>query len=230
MVHQELVWFNLDYNQWIVAKNRGNPNVKSLKLHLSTLCPRKNGWHFAVDIFKFIFLYENLIQIWLNFVLKYPINSEPLLVQIMAWRQTDFSNWDFFSLTFWNFVVDQLSPVIKSMFNLLHYLGEWTISLLTFVSKFESYGPFFYSNSIPVNYIITNFSHDMTAMLLCHVQNFVVIICKKLGWEQNKFCIECELCWRVDCKMGFRLGHIEVELPKCCNGHSPKWYHPNKFS
>ena len=38
---------------------------------LDTLRPEQNGWHFAHDIFKKIFLMENdciLIQIWIKFV------------------------------------------------------------------------------------------------------------------------------------------------------------------
>ena len=43
------------------------------------------------DIFKWIFLYENVwisINISLKFVPKGPINNIPPLVQIMAWRRT----------------------------------------------------------------------------------------------------------------------------------------------
>ena len=52
-----------------------------------TLRPRQNGRHFADDIFKCIFLNENVwisIGISLKFVPKDPINNIPALVQIMA--------------------------------------------------------------------------------------------------------------------------------------------------
>ena len=55
---------------------------------LDTLGPRQNGRHFADDIFKCIFLNENVwiqIKISLKFVPKDPINNIPALVQIMAW-------------------------------------------------------------------------------------------------------------------------------------------------
>ena len=55
-----------------------------------TLRPRQNGRHFADDIFKCIFLNENVwiwIKISLMFVHKGPINKIPALVQIMAWRR-----------------------------------------------------------------------------------------------------------------------------------------------
>ena len=59
-------------------------------LSLNTLWPRQNGRHFADDIFKCIFLNENVsiaIKISLKFVPKGPINNIPALVQIMAWRR-----------------------------------------------------------------------------------------------------------------------------------------------
>ena len=55
---------------------------------LNTLGPRQNGRHFADDIFKCIFVNENvwiLIEISLKFVPKGLINSIPALVQTMAW-------------------------------------------------------------------------------------------------------------------------------------------------
>ena len=55
-----------------------------------TLRPGQNGCHFADDIFKCIFLNENVwtpIKISLKFVPKGPINNIPALVQIMAWRR-----------------------------------------------------------------------------------------------------------------------------------------------
>ena len=63
--------------------------VSSYKLQwLNTLRPRQNGRHFADDVFKCIFLNENvwiLLKISLKFVPKGPINNIPSLVQIMAW-------------------------------------------------------------------------------------------------------------------------------------------------
>ena len=57
---------------------------------LNTLRPRQNGRHFADDIFKCIFLTENVwiaINISLKFVPKVQINNIPASVQIMDWRQ-----------------------------------------------------------------------------------------------------------------------------------------------
>ena len=59
-------------------------------LCLNTLRPRQDGRHFTDDIFKSIFLNENvwfLNKISLKFVPKSLINNIPALVQIMAWRR-----------------------------------------------------------------------------------------------------------------------------------------------
>ena len=56
---------------------------------INSLRPRQNGRHFPDDIFKWIFLNENVwitIKISLKFVPKGPINNIPALVQITAWR------------------------------------------------------------------------------------------------------------------------------------------------
>ena len=53
--------------------------------------PRQNGHHFADDIFKCIFLNENVlisIKISLKFVPKGPINDIPALVKTIAWRRS----------------------------------------------------------------------------------------------------------------------------------------------
>ena len=55
-----------------------------------TLRPRQNGRHFPDDIFKWIFLNENVwisINISLKVVPRAPINNIPTLVQVMAWRR-----------------------------------------------------------------------------------------------------------------------------------------------
>ena len=60
------------------------------KQSMDTLRPRQNGRRFADDTFKRIFLNENVrisIKISLKFVPKGPINNNPALVQIMAWRR-----------------------------------------------------------------------------------------------------------------------------------------------
>ena len=59
-------------------------------MDINILGLRQNGRHFPDNIFKFIFLNENvriLIKISLKFVPKSPINNTLALVQIMAWRR-----------------------------------------------------------------------------------------------------------------------------------------------
>ena len=58
---------------------------------VKTLRLRQNGCYFTDDIFKRIFLNENvwiLIKISLKFVPKGPINDIPALVQIMSWYRS----------------------------------------------------------------------------------------------------------------------------------------------
>ena len=56
----------------------------------NTLRPRQNGHHFPDDLFKHIFLNENImisIKISLKFVCKGRINNIPSLVHTMAWHR-----------------------------------------------------------------------------------------------------------------------------------------------
>ena len=64
--------------------------MKEGRTEINTLRPRQNGRHFPDDIFKCIFLNENIwisLKIPLKFVPRGPINNSPALVQIMAWRR-----------------------------------------------------------------------------------------------------------------------------------------------
>ena len=57
--------------------------------YVNTLRPRQNGRRFPDDIFKYIFLNENVwisLKISLKFIPKVRINNIPASVQIMAWR------------------------------------------------------------------------------------------------------------------------------------------------
>ena len=65
--------------------------LPSLCNTLNTLKLRQNWRHFTDDIFKCIFMNENVwisIKISLKFVPKGPINNIPAMVQIMAWRRS----------------------------------------------------------------------------------------------------------------------------------------------
>ena len=57
---------------------------------VNTLRPRQNGYHFADNIFKYVFVNENVrisIKISLKFVPKSPFNNISALVEIMAWHR-----------------------------------------------------------------------------------------------------------------------------------------------
>ena len=63
---------------------------------VNTLRARQIGHHFPEDIFKCIFLNENvwiMIKISLNVVPKGPINNISALVQIIAWRRPGDKPW-----------------------------------------------------------------------------------------------------------------------------------------
>ena len=90
----ELVWYKGTLYQYL----NSHYNIKIFKMRIricgkivimfNTLKPRQNGCHFPDNIFKCIFLNENvwiLIKIWLKFVSKDPINKIPALVEIMTW-------------------------------------------------------------------------------------------------------------------------------------------------
>ena len=65
-------------------------NNTAARSPFNTLRPRQNGHHFADDIFKCIFLKEDVwtaLKISLKFVPKVRINNIPALVQIMTWRR-----------------------------------------------------------------------------------------------------------------------------------------------
>ena len=58
---------------------------------INTLRPRQNGHHLPNNIFKCIFLNENVwisIKISLKVIPKGPIDNIPALVQIMAWHRS----------------------------------------------------------------------------------------------------------------------------------------------
>ena len=62
-----------------------------LRKSLITLRLKANGWHFADDIFEYIFLQEKFLHFEKNklkFVSKRLIDNRSALVQVMAWHQT----------------------------------------------------------------------------------------------------------------------------------------------
>ena len=76
--------------RWDNRQQRETTGKTRYQFTFNTLRPRPNGRHFADDIFKSIFLNENVwipIKIPLKFVPKGPVNNIPALVQIMAWRR-----------------------------------------------------------------------------------------------------------------------------------------------
>ena len=87
LMNGELVWQLLIHSgsfSWTEALEVYQGLISLLPLPVD-----KNGHHFA-DIFKYIFMNKKfciLIQISLKFVLKGPINNNPALIRLMAWRR-----------------------------------------------------------------------------------------------------------------------------------------------
>ena len=82
--------YNIYYSRTYIRRCLKNVHHTGYFLYLNTMRPRQNGRHFADDIFKCIFLNENVwisLTISLKFVPKVRINNIPSLVQIMAWRR-----------------------------------------------------------------------------------------------------------------------------------------------
>ena len=65
-------------------------SLHEMAVRINTWRPRQNGRHFPDDIFKCIFLNENVwntLKTSMKFVPRVPINNIPALDQIMAWRR-----------------------------------------------------------------------------------------------------------------------------------------------
>ena len=125
---------NVKHHMGSILLQRFRPiSIEIPTIKFNTLKPRQNGHHFPDDIFKCIFLNENvwiLIKISLEFVPKGLIDNIPALVQIQAWHRSGNNK--------------QLSEPM--MVNLLAYiygtlsLNELTCLLTVFLLSWES-GP-----------------------------------------------------------------------------------------
>ena len=87
-------WVIFGLGNYIIRTNEDQGEAQNMHITklsiINTLRPRQNGCHFLDDVFKCIFLNENVwiwIKISLKFVPKGPHNNIPSLVQIMAWRR-----------------------------------------------------------------------------------------------------------------------------------------------
>ena len=80
----DYLWFCTHFQWWGDFIQNGSSDFTAL----NTWRPRQNGRHFADNVFKCIYLNENvwiLLKISLKFVPKGPVNNIPSLVQVMAW-------------------------------------------------------------------------------------------------------------------------------------------------
>ena len=80
-IHWKIFW------EYVVHDSKNPHRLQEI----NSLRPRQNDRYFPDDIFKWIFLNENVwisINISLKFVPRGPINNIRALVQIMAWRRS----------------------------------------------------------------------------------------------------------------------------------------------
>ena len=137
-----------------------NTNIYLCIFYRNTLRPKQNGRHFADDIFKCIFVNENLwmlIKISLKFVAKGPINSIPALVQIMAWCRPG----------------DKLlseSMMVNLMTHICVTQPQWVDFQMAPIVELFSHGrqwPVYHTNSIPRKWIwkcpMQNIHHSIQA-------------------------------------------------------------------
>ena len=182
---------------------------------VNTLRPRRNGQHFADDTLKRIFFNENLIKISLTFGPKGPIYNIQALVQIMAWRRPG-------DKPLYKPMMDSLPTHIcitrpqwvKLGCRFTETMNKWVSHAPDTGAQLHDQGPIswiIFSIAIEIRWkfhsaliqfvvrrSLWNFAHGMTAVLSCHVQNFVVIWCPTLDLYYNQY----PSIWRIVCEMG----------------------------
>ena len=88
----KFIWHLFLSVSWTISNHWFSPppNSRQTITRINTMRPRQNGRHFADDIFKCIFMNENVwisIETSLKFVRKCSINNITALVLVMAWRR-----------------------------------------------------------------------------------------------------------------------------------------------
>ena len=86
------VYSNSDFHYYLcdLAIAFITDSITTISQYINSLRPRQNGYKFPDDIFKCVFLNENVqisIKSSLKFVPNGLINNIPALVQIMAWHR-----------------------------------------------------------------------------------------------------------------------------------------------
>ena len=99
------------------------------------LRPKSNGRHFPDDIFKCIFLNEN-IWIWIQISLKF-VPKSPALVQIMAWRRPGPVYWRIYASLSCNELKKALD--IQCLFSSANTLRCFQFCLKSFVKHFSKF-------------------------------------------------------------------------------------------
>ena len=106
---------------------------------INTLSPRRNRRHFADDIFKCIFVNDNVwisLKIWLKFVPRVPINNIPAMVQIMAWCRW-LAYWRMHASLGLNELMQKLLDRGRSMWH-----TSWNMHMVLLLCFDMAWGPF----------------------------------------------------------------------------------------
>ena len=106
-----IIWFNIN------IKHKDHKTTICV-LCVNTLKPKQNGRCFPDDIFKYIFLNEDVgisLKISLKFIPKVRINNIPAPVQIMAWRRSGDN-------------IDPVHGTLYMAYTLFDLDNEWNVS------------------------------------------------------------------------------------------------------
>ena len=126
------------------------------RISVNTLRPRQDGRHFPDDLFKCIFLNENVwisLKVWL----KFPINNVPALVQIMAWRRSG----------------DK--PLSEPM--MISLLRHICVTRPQWVNKYWFLSPWRASRKMPRNLIVIRPKHEYKWLMLMRSDREYIILC-----------------------------------------------------
>ena len=159
---------------------------------INTLRPRQNEPHSADDIFKCIFLNENVripIKISLKFVPKGPINNMPSLVQIMAWRRPgDVRQFilKLYGATFWKYVPCHIKcstslSVFKQTHRIILLKGTHLDEDCRIKSDYFDVCNLFVFTSSELEFPnVRNSEHGLCCFLCCQLTNTVSCECRDI--------------------------------------------------
>ena len=128
-----------DVNKWILVKRFAGVSCIFTYVYFNTLRAKQDGRCFPDDIFKCIFLHENVwlsIKISLKFVPDGQINNISILFQIMAWRRSSDKP---LSIQWWPSLLTHLCSTRPHWVNYIYEdreIGDWLIDPHYLIGRF----------------------------------------------------------------------------------------------